>query len=142
MLRTILAPAGIIGAVFLNLPASAQNLPEPAVEAQPIEAGVWQQQIANDIPGYLRFQGLPPLRFGLLVTRSGTVRSCMALPVGEGQQASGEARGQELCESFVEHARFVPARDAEGTAIDSVYIADFGASRPLVAAHYAGMPAD
>ncbi|RIV82702.1 hypothetical protein [Aurantiacibacter zhengii] len=140
MLRTILASGGIAGAMFPSLPAAAQNLPEPAIEAQPLEAGLWQQQIANDIPGHLRFRGLPPLRYGLLVTSSGTVRSCMALPVTEEQADSDEARGQDLCESFIEHARFAPARDAAGAPIDSVYIADFGTSRPLVAAHYQGEP--
>lgn len=144
MLRTILAPAAgmICAAAFLGSPASAQNLPEPAIQAQPLDSGVWQQQIANDIPGFARFQGLAPMRFGLVVTTDGSVRSCMALPVGAEQAARGEARGQDLCESFIEHARFAPARDADGVAIDSVYIADFGASRPLVAAQHQGAPAN
>ena len=82
------------------------------------------------------------MRFGLVVTRDGSVRSCMALPVDAEQAARGEARGQRLCERFIEHARFTPARDADGGAIDSVYIADFGASRPLVAAQHQGAPAN
>lgn len=142
MSRTVLATsAGLIGAALLvPLPAAAQSLPEPALEAQPVDADQWQRQIARNIPGYVSFEGLPAMRFGLLVTSTGAVRSCMALPVTEDQQARGVARGHALCESFVEHARFEPALDADGQPIDSVFIAHFGATRPIVAAHYAGEP--
>ena len=97
MSRTVLATsAGLIGAALLApLPAAAQSLPEPALEAQPVDADQWQRQIARDIPGYV---------------------------------------------SFVEHARFEPALDADGQPIDSVFIADCGATRLIVAAHYAGEP--
>ncbi len=141
MPRTILATtAGLIGAALLAPMAAAQTLPEPAQGAQPIDAEQWQRQIARDIPGHVRFEGLPPMRFGFLVTSTGSVRSCMALPVTADQEERGVARGQDLCEGFIEHARFQPARDADGEAIDSVYIADFGATRPVVAADYAGVP--
>lgn len=63
----------------------------------------------------------------------------MALPVTREQRERGEARGQALCESLVEHARFIPALGEDGQPIDSVYIADFGGARPLVAADYAGV---
>lgn len=143
MPRTVLANAvGLLGAALLASVAAAQTLPEPAQQARPIEAEQWQRQIARDIPGYVSFEGLPAMRFGLVVTSSGSVRSCMALPVTADQEERGVARGQELCESFIEHARFSPALDAAGEPVDSVFIADFGATRPIVAAHHAGEAAN
>lgn len=125
------------GSAFLwTTPSTAQGLPEPVRQAEPIEVAEWQNRVARDIPGIVRFEGLPELRFGFLVDTSGRVRTCLALPL-EGETY---ARGQNLCPAFEEHARFRPALDTDGNPVESVFVAHFGNTRPSVAIDHAGVP--
>ncbi|WP_165853519.1 hypothetical protein [Aurantiacibacter aquimixticola] len=52
------------------------------------------------------------------------------------------ARGQALCGALIEHARFQPALDDEGNAVESVFVANFAATAPVTAtsADLAGVP--
>ncbi len=117
-------------------PVLAQSLPEPAQEAVPLNSAQLQRAVTRQLPATQRFHGLPEMRFGFLVDASGSVRSCLALPVAEDEPA----RGQKLCDGFIEDARFRPAVDEQGNAIDSVFIARFEETRPVVAADFAGVP--
>ncbi|GGD58975.1 hypothetical protein GRI62_01025 [Erythrobacter arachoides] len=88
------------------------------------------------LPADQRFRGLPELRFGLVVGTRGEVRACLPLPADERQPIVA----QDLCRALVGIARFTPAADAAGQPIDSVFVAQFAAIRPTVAADFAGVP--
>lgn len=130
---TVLA-ATALAAIFA--PASAQSLMKPKVSAKPINVLEWQRAMVRQLPADQRFRGLPALRFGLLVEASGSVRTCLALPA----TAEQPAYGQGLCDAIIESAQFQPAKDQQGNAIDSVFVAQFAPTRATVAADYAGMP--
>ena len=134
----VLITSAAIAVTTIAVPAVAQDaaaerdpLVEPAQQAEPVDAHIWQQQIANDLPGMVSFRGLPAMRLGMMVAEDGSVTECRALPVEKG----GAVIGQELCPLVIEHARFSPALDPDGNAIRSVFIARFGESDPVVAAH-------
>ncbi len=118
-------------AIAQDAPVERSPLLEPAQMAEPVDAQIWQQRIANDIPGMVAFQGLPEMRLGLMVEADGSVTECRAVPVQQG----GPSVGQAICPLVIEHARFSPALDAEGNATRSVYFVRFGESDPVVAAH-------
>tara|TARA_B100000678_G_scaffold34429_2_gene25262 strand:+ start:1034 stop:1459 length:426 start_codon:yes stop_codon:yes gene_type:complete len=100
---------------------------EPATQAVPVNVNRWKRQIARDFPSLQRFYGLPEMRLGLIVDARGAVTSCAALPLDKGSAA----KGQSLCALIVKHARFEPARDAEGNAVRSLFVAQFGKSRAV-----------
>lgn len=134
--RNALAVVATAGGLVLATPAAAQTFAEPAQMAQPVNPAEWQREVARDFPAIQRFEGVPELRFGFVVDREGRVRTCMALAAVGAAQGPGQA----LCPAFIEHAEFAPARDAEGQAIDSVFILRFEPTRPVVVIDYAGLP--
>ncbi|RJY09283.1 hypothetical protein D6201_07870 [Aurantiacibacter aquimixticola] len=133
-----LASLSICTGLFLTAPAAAQDLVEPAQSAQPLNADAWQRAVSRELPAIQRFRGLPELRFGFLVDTAGNVRTCLALPT----EVDTRARGQALCGALIEHARFQPALDDEGNAVESVFVANFAATAPVTAtsADLAGVP--
>ncbi|APE29464.1 hypothetical protein [Aurantiacibacter gangjinensis] len=125
-------------AMGVSTAGQAQTASEEVQSAQPLNSDEWQREIARDVPSLQRFYGLPELRFGLLVDTAGNVRTCLALPL----EGEAEARGQALCPSLAEHARFEPARDGNGNPVESVFVAHFAASEStnVTNADLAGVP--
>lgn len=130
MRATILLSAAAI--TFAAAPASAQD----ATAAQPLNLEDVQREVVRALPATQRFYGMPDLRFGFMVDTDGRIRTCMALPV------NGEdgARGQDLCATLIETARFAPARNADGQAVEGVFIASFDGVRGINASQFAGVP--
>ncbi|KLE34047.1 hypothetical protein [Aurantiacibacter luteus] len=125
-----------LACLALAVPATAQSLAEPANAARPVNAAAWQAAMVRELPADQRFRGLPELRLGLMVDAAGGVRTCLPLPADAPQPVFA----QDLCDALIATARFEPATDASGQRIDSVFVAQFAATRPTVAADYAGVP--
>lgn len=106
---------------------AATAIAEPAVLAVPVDVDIWKRKIGRELYRTERFRGLPEMKLGLIVSETGTVTECLALPLTDGEPA----RGQIACPLVIEYARFEPARDADGSPVRSVFIAQFGNSRPV-----------
>lgn len=117
------APAGAVG-------DEPEPLVEPAVKAQWLNNAEVERIFVRETKGFSRFEARPAMKIGLMVEPDGTVTECLPLALEEG----GPAYGAELCPTIVAHARFEPARDVDGNAIRSVYIAYFKEFRPGSAA--------
>lgn len=136
-MRVTLVVFALVLAGLASAPAAAQDgtfppapLAEPAVRAELTNMADISRTVRQETKDFSPFVRVPAIRIGLMVGADGRASECLAVPVAR----KTVAYGQDFCPAIVENAEFVPAKDADGNAVRSVYFVQFEEYRPGSAA--------
>lgn len=116
--RTLLSAEARPDVTALRPTASARTGPFPPNRAvTPLDPASWMRN--EDFGSLSQLRGDGVLRFSLLVNREGRVEECTVLASSGSRQLDGQA-----CRALQRRARFNPATDANGNAVEATYSSD------------------